>query len=79
MWTRTGRHVNQGYNVLFEKLPEVERGQAARGGYLPNAKQNPMGREGRHFGQSPAGQGERSPPEGLGNHQGLRRGDRVTE
>ena len=52
MWTRMGRQINKGCSVLLEKLPEVERGRAAKGGsgHSPDAKQNPTGREGRHFG-----------------------------
>ena len=48
VWTKTARHISQGHSVLFEKLPEVERGWATRGGsgHTPNVKQGPMGREG---------------------------------
>ena len=61
------------------KTIKAERGWAARGGCPPDVKQNPMVREGRHLGQSPAGPSERSPPEGLGNHHGFRREDRAAE
>ena len=79
VWTQTGRRVSGEHSVLFEKLPEAERGWAARGGYPSYAKQNPTEREGRHFSWSPAGQSKKSPPEGLGNHNDLRREDRVAE
>ena len=64
-----------------KKPPEAERGWATRAssGHTPSMKQNPTGREGRHFYQNPACQSERSPPKGPGNHHHFGRKDRVAE
>ena len=76
-----GRQTSKGHSVLFEKLPEVVQGWAARGssGCTPNVKQNPTGREGRCFSWNPDCWSERSQPEGPGNHHHFRRKDRADE
>ena len=72
------RYIGEGHSILSVKLPKAEWGWAARDDCPPNVEWNPKEGERRHFGWSPVGQSERGPLEGLSDHYGPRRGDRVT-